>query len=73
MVLIFQRWRRWDRVPAFIVCLGVLSVLGILSWKQSRIYVDAESLYRATIERNPDAWMAQNNLAGVLIERGAAQ
>jgi tetratricopeptide (TPR) repeat protein len=73
MVLIFQRWRPWDRVPAFIVCLGVLSMLGILSWKQSRIYVDAESLYRATIERNPDAWMAQNNLAGVLIERGAAQ
>ncbi|TMH32057.1 MAG: tetratricopeptide repeat protein [Betaproteobacteria bacterium] len=73
MTLIFQRWRLWDRVPAFIVCLGVLSVLGILSWKQSRIYADAESLYRATIERNPEAWMAQNNLAGVLIERGAAQ
>lgn len=45
-------------------------VLGTLTWRQSRQYVDAETLYRATIERNPGAWMAHHNL-GVLKLNGA--
>lgn len=44
-------------LAAVIVC-----VLGILTWRQARTYRDAETLYRATVERNPGAWMAWNNL-----------
>src|SRR5439155_6958949 len=71
MTLIFQRWRLWGRATGNVVCLAVLSTLALLTWKQSHIYADVEPLYRATIERNPEAWMVQNNLAGVLISRGA--
>lgn len=39
--------------------------LAILTWKQSHLYVSAEALYAGTIERNPSAWMAHNNLAEI--------
>lgn len=41
-----------------------LMLLAMLTWKQGLIYQDADTLWRATIERNPDAWLAHNNLAG---------
>lgn len=40
-------------------------VLGALTWRQSHLYVDAETLYRETIARNPGAWMAYNNLGSL--------
>jgi len=48
---------------------GVLAViLGILTWRQSSLYTDAETLYRATLQRNPTSWMTHNNLAGALAQ-----
>ena len=46
-------------------CLGC--VLAALTWHQARNYRDAETLYRATLARNPGAWMAWNNLGFVLL------
>ena len=40
----------------------VVATLGILSNAQSLTYADEPTLYRATLERNPAAWMAHNNL-----------
>ena len=34
---------------------------------QSRDYVDAPTLYRATLAKNPDRWMAYNNLAAIAL------
>jgi tetratricopeptide (TPR) repeat protein len=39
-----------------------------LTWRQSATYSDAETLYRRTIERNPDCWAAENNLGGELLD-----
>jgi tetratricopeptide (TPR) repeat protein len=50
--------------PAAAVALA--AVLGGLSWAQSGMYRDAETLYRETLERNPGAWMAHNNLGSLL-------
>lgn len=52
------------------VGVGVLVVLAVLSWRQSRIYHDEESLWRDTLARNPAAWIAHNNLGLALAERG---
>ncbi len=38
------------------------AVLGLLSYSQCRDYADADTLYRATLERNPSAWLAHYNL-----------
>jgi protein O-mannosyl-transferase len=54
----------------FALGLALLAILGSLTWRQSRNYADAETLYRATIERNPDCWMAYNNLGNALASRG---
>jgi tetratricopeptide (TPR) repeat protein len=43
--------------------LGVPAALGILTWSQSRIYRDADTLYRSTLARNPSAWLIHYNLA----------
>jgi tetratricopeptide (TPR) repeat protein len=45
----------------------LLSGLGSLTWRQSRLYRNAEVLYRTTLERNPECWMAWNNLGHVLM------
>jgi tetratricopeptide (TPR) repeat protein len=52
----------------FVACFGALLALGLGVWKQGSIYRDAEMLYRDTIAKNPNAWMAHNNL-GVLLEQ----
>jgi tetratricopeptide (TPR) repeat protein len=53
-------------------CLGLalLAALAVLTWRQSRLYADSETLYRTTIERNPACWMAHNNLGEVLTDSG---
>ena len=42
---------------------AVSAALGFLSWRQCHIYADADTLNRATLERNPSAWLAHYNLA----------
>jgi tetratricopeptide (TPR) repeat protein len=53
-----------------VVCVAVLLVFGVLVWKQSTIYGDAETLYRDIISKNPNAWMAHYNLGVLLVNRG---
>jgi len=48
----------------------VLPVQAILTWRQCGMYIDAETLWRTTITRNPDAWMAYHNLGTVLFKKG---
>src|SRR5438132_5874377 len=49
------------------ICL--LAVVTMLTWRQSTMYVDIEALWRTTIGRNPDCWMAHNNLGIVLAQK----
>lgn len=48
------------------VAVILLAVLGILTWQQSHQYRDGETLYRATLAKNPTSWMVHNNLGIVL-------
>jgi len=58
---------RWT-VPLARILL--LAALGILTWRQSSMYQDSETLYRATLQRNPGSWMAHNNLGSILMKAG---
>jgi protein O-mannosyl-transferase len=42
------------------------AVLGILTFRQAGDYRDEKTLYRATLVRNPAAWLAHNNLGNLL-------
>ncbi len=50
--------------------LTVLVVLGVLTFNQGYIYKNVETLYRDTLTKNPNSWMAHNNLSIALLERG---
>lgn len=54
-------------VVAAMILLGGLAAL---TWRESRNYTDAETLWRATLARNPDAFVAHSNLANCLFETG---
>jgi tetratricopeptide (TPR) repeat protein len=60
------RERGWE--IAF--CAMLLAVLSVLTWRQSRMYTDIETLWRTTLARNPDCWLAEDDLGAVLFERG---
>jgi tetratricopeptide (TPR) repeat protein len=52
------------------VCGALLLTLGVLTWRQCRMYADIETLWRTTIDRNPAGWLAQNNLGDTLFKKG---
>jgi tetratricopeptide (TPR) repeat protein len=50
--------------------LLVVASLGILTWRQAATYRNVETLWRTTIARNPECWMAHTNLGLVLLQQG---
>jgi len=57
---------RLHGAPRVIVPICIPLILAVLTWRQSHMYRDAETLYRETLRRNPSCWMAHNNLGNVL-------
>ena len=49
---------------------SIIFLLSILTWRQSATYRDVETLWRSTLMKNPDCWMAYNNLGIELAKRG---
>jgi tetratricopeptide (TPR) repeat protein len=52
---------------------GLLAFLGSLTWMQCGMYRDVTTLYETTLRRNPDCWMAHNNLAIALADSGRVE
>jgi protein O-mannosyl-transferase len=50
--------------------LLIVASLGTLTWRQAATYSDIETLWRTTLARNPECWMAHTNLGLVLLEKG---
>ncbi len=54
--------------PSWAVIAGALVVtLASLTWAQCSTYRDEETLWRATLKRNPSCWLAWHNLAGIIV------
>ncbi len=51
-------------------CGALLLTLGILTWRQAGIYRNLETLWRDTLAKNPDCWLAYNNLGTAFAEKG---
>ena len=62
----------WDRAvlrlrwPARVLVTTLALGLGALTWGHCGMFRDDETLYRATLARNPGCWMAHNNLGMML-------
>ncbi len=68
---IAQSWnwaviRLHGAIPALVAVCSAL--LGLLTWEHCGIFHDDETLFRATLAHNPDAWMAHFNLGGVMLK-----
>jgi Tfp pilus assembly protein PilF len=50
-----------------VVAAALLLVLSALTWQQTELYRNAETLWRDTLSKNPACWLAHNNL-GLLLE-----
>jgi len=59
-----------ERILKGLVYGLILLILGVLSWKQTHIYKDKETLWRDTVKKNPKAWLAYNNLGEELARQG---
>ncbi len=51
---------------------ALLFLLGALTWRQSAIYRDPETFWRANLAVNPQSWMSHNQLGLALIRKGSA-
>ncbi len=49
---------------------ALLLSLGLLTWRQCRMYSDSDTLWWTTLSRNPESWMAHNNIAISLLQKG---
>lgn len=68
LTLTLPRLLRWK--PATIAAeIALLAVLGVLTWRQSSTYKDAETLFRITVARNPQSFMDHCNLGWLLAEK----
>ncbi len=61
------------KLTPLLLAVPVLFVLASLTFQQSRTYHDSLTLWQTTATRNPSAWIAHNNLALALTERGRIQ
>ena len=63
---------RWDRVRLVVaVAIAVLATLGVLTWRQTRIWHDSRTLWTYTLALAPDSYNAHTNLAVDLQQSGA--
>jgi tetratricopeptide (TPR) repeat protein len=55
--------------PMQLVPVLLLGVFAIMTWQQTKIYHDQETLWGDTLAKNPTAWMAHSNLGIVLADQ----
>ena len=66
----YQRLGPYPRHALVAVVSAMLVGLAVLTWRQSEIYRDSGTFWRAVLATNPDSWGAHNNLGGFLVEQG---
>jgi protein O-mannosyl-transferase len=60
-----KSWQPWFERGTIALLAGTLF---FLTWQQSRMYSNAETLYRTTIARNPACWLAYDHLIDTLYQ-----
>jgi tetratricopeptide (TPR) repeat protein len=60
-----KSWQPWFERGTIALLAGTLF---FLTWQQSRMYSNAETLYRTTIARNPACWLAYDHLVDILYQ-----
>jgi protein O-mannosyl-transferase len=67
---VFERGPRPPSAMKMSLAGCLVLALFTLTWKQSWMYQDVETLWRTTLARNSEAWLAHNNLGNLLVQKG---
>ncbi|MGA2137835.1 MAG: tetratricopeptide repeat protein, partial [Verrucomicrobiia bacterium] len=67
---ICKRAGPWGRNLGTVAAATALLVLGVSTGRQARIYQDLTTLWRDTLTKNPQCWMALGNLGNVFLREG---
>lgn len=62
-----EHFKKANLLPGIAVAL--LPLLALLTWHQSAMYANLETLWRTTVAKNPAAFLAYNNLGYILMEK----
>jgi protein O-mannosyl-transferase len=62
-----ENWKAAGVASAYLLCLGVLT------WNQTEVYKDRETLWTNTLAKNPSCRMAHNNLGTTLAREGRVE
>ena len=73
LIKAFGIWGKGKPLLKPVFCGALLLTLSVLTWRQCRMYADAETLWRTTIDRNPACWLARINLGNTLLDKGETE
>lgn len=66
-----ERWTRaWPRPLRASFATVLVGVLAALTWQQSRLYADADTLWSDNVAKNPRSWVGHTYLATELMRAG---
>jgi len=51
----------------------VIGLLGVAAWNRCGVYESNETLWRDNLKKNPNAWLAHNNLGAALVRMGRTE
>ena len=63
-----DRWRSSAVMRAAAVA-AIVMPLALMTWRDAHGYASLEALWKTTVARNPEAWLAQTNLAAMLLDQ----
>jgi tetratricopeptide (TPR) repeat protein len=79
IALVAAGWSEWHCLArnaahwATAVAVVMVGALSFLTYQQNGMYRDAITLYQDTLAKNPECWLAQNNLGVTLFHAGQLQ
>lgn len=69
--LLFSHFQKKLKFPAIrFAAAFLIMILSIYSFQYSRVFYNMETLFQHTLSKNPESWVAYNNLAYTHEERG---
>jgi Flp pilus assembly protein TadD len=70
LAMLLRAWGDRPGLLTSLACLaaGVIGGLGGLTWRQTQLWHDSLTLWRATLAVDPDSWVANRNLADALMD-----
>ncbi|MGA2063166.1 MAG: tetratricopeptide repeat protein, partial [Thermoguttaceae bacterium] len=80
IALVSAGWSAWHCLArgkagwaATAVAIAAAAALTGLTWRQNMLYRGEITLYQSTLEKNPNCWLAHNNLGIAVVEAGRPQ